>query len=414
MQHAFSFSLAVSVAIFLLIALRQWLPRGVRIWHIMTAGAALLLASGQIAPGEAARAVDWNVIAYLFGVFSVAAALFDGGISYAIGDWFVRLGSHGRAFFMFIAAAALSSAVLTNDAAAVIGTPIALMLAYSFRWPPVVTLIVLCVAVTLGSMLSPVGNPQNILIATSGITSRIETFALWLGPPALLSLAFAALWYWRRLGAGTDAPAAPITLPRRHDHVRAWPSYLGVMLLVALVSAESLLAARNGPRIPYGAAGLAAAAPIYLLGNRRFATLKGVDWTTLLFFVAMFVVTGALLKSGSLQALLGSMQSRLGDPAVTAVASFWGSQLFSNVPLVDIYLKLLPEHETANLMMLAGMSTLAGNLFIISAASNVIVVQQAERLGEEPFTFWQFTAAVVPVTIVSAALTYGWIALLMG
>ena len=44
-------------------------------------------------------------------------------------------------------------------------------------------------------------------------------------------------------------------------------------------------------------------------------------------------------------------------------------------------------------MMLAGISTLAGNLFIISAASNVIVVQQAEKFGQKPFTFWQFTFA---------------------
>jgi Na+/H+ antiporter NhaD/arsenite permease-like protein len=93
------------------------------------------------------------------------------------------------------------------------------------------------------------------------------------------------------------------------------------------------------------------------------------------------VVTGSLLQSGSLQVRLGGLQSRLVDPAVTAMVSFWASQLFSNVPVVDIYLKLLQQAEIPNLIMLAGMSTLAGNLFIISAASNVIVVQQAEKLG---------------------------------
>jgi Na+/H+ antiporter NhaD/arsenite permease-like protein len=122
------------------------------------------------------------------------------------------------------------------------------------------------------------------------------------------------------------------------------------------------------------------------------------------------VVTGSLLQSGSLQVRLGGLQSRLVDPAVTAMVSFWASQPFSNVPVVDIYLKLLQQGEIPNLIMLAGMSTLAGNLFIISAASNVIVVQQAEKLGRVPFTFWRFTFAVLPITIVSAALAYGWIA----
>ena len=59
------------------------------------------------------------------------------------------------------------------------------------------------------------------------------------------------------------------------------------------------------------------------------------------------------------------------------------------------------------------MSTLTGNLFIISAASNVIVVQQAEKFGAEPFTFCQFTRLVLPVTVVSIAVTYGWVVFAM-
>ncbi len=73
-----------------------------------------------------------------------------------------------RSFLVFILATALCAAVLTNDGAAVIGTPIALMLARSLRWSPSVLLISLCASVTVGSMVSPVGNPQNILIATAG------------------------------------------------------------------------------------------------------------------------------------------------------------------------------------------------------------------------------------------------------
>jgi Na+/H+ antiporter NhaD/arsenite permease-like protein len=74
----------------------------------------------------------------------------------------------------------------------------------------------------------------------------------------------------------------------------------------------------------------------------------------------------------------------------------------------------LNNGTTPTLMMLGGISTLAGNLFIISAASNVIVVQQAERFGQKPFTFWQFTAAVLPITLVSVAVTYAWVTWLTG
>ncbi|MEJ8570970.1 SLC13 family permease [Microbaculum marinum] len=408
----FSVSLAVSCAIFFLIAIRQWLPETVRIWHIMTAGAAVLLVAGEISPLSAASAVDWNVIAYLFGVFSIGSALYDAGISHAIGNRITNTDRPELSFLIFILATAVCAAVLTNDAAAVIGTPIALMLARALKWSPTVLLVTLCATVTVGSMVSPVGNPQNILIATSGdIGNPIGTFVWWLAVPTLASLAFVYAWMSRLVNR--SAPAAgsiPNELPPPSSDPRTWPTYLATVLLVVLIGADSALQASGSAHIvPFGAASLVACAPVFLFSNRRFRIFREVDWATLVFFVSMFVVTGSLLASGSLQALLGSLQERLDEPTITAVLSFWASQLFSNVPVVDIYLKLLQGGEAANLMMLAGISTLAGNLFIISAASNVIVVQQAEKFGQVPFNFWQFTLLVLPVTAVSVALTYGWI-----
>lgn len=405
-------SLVVSCVVFLLIAVRQWLPQEVRIWHIMTAGAVALLMLGEISPKAAFEAIDWNVIAYLFGVFAIASALYDTGISHAIGDHISSARHPELSFLIFLAAIALCSAVLTNDAAAVIGTPVALMLARALKWPPTALLIALCAAVTVGSMMSPVGNPQNILIATAGhFGNPVGTFAAWLAVPAFVSLIFVYLWV--RRGVRNGSPKSETfngDLPLPHSEPRTWTAYLGSGLLVILVGADSYLDSAGSPySVPFGIASLIACAPIFLFSNRRVQIFKEVDWPTLVFFAAMFVVTGSLLQSGSLQGLLGPLRMRLTEPPVTALVSFWGSQLFSNVPVADIYLKLLHEADVANLMMLAGISTLAGNLFIISAASNVIVVQQAEKFGQPPFTFWQFTLGVMPVTIVSIAVTYGWI-----
>ena len=403
-------SFVVSTAIFVIIALRQWLPRALRIWHVMVAGAAILLVLGEITPRDALAAVDWNVIAYLFGVFSIGTALFDNGVSHAAGARLARAGNGHRVFLLFILAMALCAAVLTNDAAAVIGTPIALMLARAMGWRPVVPLLALCAAVTIGSMATPIGNPQNILIATAGgLPSPVLTFALWLGVPALLSLAFACLWLRRHLaGSQTQGEGAP--LPAPHAKPRTWPAWLATALLVVLVVGDSIagLFGHHG-LLPLGGASLLACLPIYLFGKRRRRTFLEVGWTTLAFFVAMFVVTGALLQSGSLQAMLGPLQARLGEPGITATIAFWASQIFSNVPLVQIYLELLPDRQVPNLMMLAGISTLAGNLFIISAASNVIVVQQAERYGQHPFHFWRFAWMMLPVTVVSVVLTWVWV-----
>jgi len=411
----FTVSLVVSLLVVLVIAMRQWLPPALRIWHVMAAGALVLLLAGEIEPGAALAAIDWNVIAYLFGVFSIAAALYDSGISHALGRRLGRSGQSSRAFLLFLLAAAGGAAALTNDAAAVIGVPVALMLAGAFGWPPGVPLVALCAAVTVGSMATPIGNPQNILVATSGGVPRpLADFALWLAVPSLASLAFA--WFWlARLLPAADAPAAPErhVLPLPQDTPRTWPAYAAAFLLIALIGADGLqgaLGQRAG--LPYGAISLIACAPVYLFGRRRLRTLREVDWATLIFFAAMFVVTAALMRLGALQAMLAAFRGDLGDPATAAVVAFWGSQVVSNVPLVTLYLQLLPDAPLSTLMMLAGVATLAGNLLVISAASNVIVVQQAEKFGPTPFTFWRFAWMMLPVTVVSVALTYGWVSLL--
>ncbi|WP_136660156.1 SLC13 family permease [Nitratireductor sp. XY-223] len=408
-------SLAVAIAIFFVISIRQWLPSWVRIWQVMLAGAVVLVATGRIAPLDAFKAIDWNVIGYLFGVFSIASALYDSGFPHTVSEKIAgSRASLPRALLLFVVLVSLISIVLTNDAGAVIGTPIALSLAIAYRIRPAVPLVALCVIVTVASMMSPVGNPQNILIVADGhFSNPIGTFALWLTVPTLVSLAFAYIWLLWCLNRETPEQQGNGDLPAPTRRL-AWPAYLGAGLLAVLVVGDSLLQERfPALDVPLGYLSLVACLPVFVFSPHRISLFRAVDWHTLIFFVAMFVVTGAVLQSGALQSMLGSWQTRLDEPLVVTLIGFWASQLFSNVPVVEIYLNLLTSSDARTLMLLSAMSTLAGNLFIISAASNVIVVQQAEKFGATPFSFWQFTRLVIPVTIVSVAVSYAWIVWVM-
>ncbi|GAB5374883.1 MAG: SLC13 family permease [Acuticoccus sp.] len=401
-----SLSLAISLTVFALIAVREWLPPVIKIWHVMVAGAAAMLATGQIAPHAALEAIDWDIILYLFSVFSIGRGLYDSGISHRIAGRILTLRSPRAALGAFIAVFAVIAALLTNDAAAVIGTPIALLPARRSGGDARFWLVVLCVTVTIGSMATPIGNPQNLLIAASGgVPAPMLTFVVWLIVPTVLCLVLAALWLAR--GAlGGDAHAVVDEPAENNGAGPLWPFGLAVALLFVLVVGDSVVEALSpGKGIPLGIAAAIAALPPYLVSPGRWRMLRGLDWPTLAFFVAMFIVTGALLQSGSIQALLGGAQAHMDEPLVTAGISFFGSQIFSNVPLVDMYIKLLPSLDVANLMMLAAVSTLAGNVFIISAASNVIVLQMAERYGGPSIAFVEFTRLVLPVGLVSTAIT---------
>ncbi|MEM6762666.1 MAG: SLC13 family permease, partial [Pseudomonadota bacterium] len=112
-------ALGVSLGIFGLIAIREWLPAWLKIWHIMLGGAVVMLAAGQITPADALGAIDWNIIAYLFGVFAIGTALYLNGVSHRIADQFAGMRSAKLSLTAFIFGFALLAAILTNDAAAI-------------------------------------------------------------------------------------------------------------------------------------------------------------------------------------------------------------------------------------------------------------------------------------------------------
>lgn len=79
------------------------------------------------------------------------------------------------------------------------------------------------------------------------------------------------------------------------------------------------------------------------------------------------------------------------------------SQFISNVPLVALYLPLLVHHHLpgADLLALAVGSTIAGNLSILGAASNVIIVQNTEKRNAKGFGFFEFIKLGLPLTIIN-------------
>jgi Na+/H+ antiporter NhaD/arsenite permease-like protein len=131
--------------------------------------------------------------------------------------------------------------------------------------------------------------------------------------------------------------------------------------------------------------------------------LKKIDWRTLVFFVAMFVLMQSVWESGFFQSVMVGMNLNVMSVVAILFVSVLLSQLISNVPLVALYLPLLvtADPSSTELMALASGSTIAGNLFILGAASNVIIIQNAENKFGETITFLEFGRIGVILTAVN-------------
>jgi Na+/H+ antiporter NhaD/arsenite permease-like protein len=136
-----------------------------------------------------------------------------------------------------------------------------------------------------------------------------------------------------------------------------------------------------------------------------------MDWRTLVFFAGMFVLMQAVWESGIFQTLLAQNGIPVTPFAVIA-AGILGSQLVSNVPFVALFLPLLGGigAPPASYLALAAGSTLAGNLLILGAASNVIVIQAAEKRGQT-IGFLEFAKPGIVLTALQTAVLLGWFAL---
>jgi Na+/H+ antiporter NhaD/arsenite permease-like protein len=120
----------------------------------------------------------------------------------------------------------------------------------------------------------------------------------------------------------------------------------------------------------------------------------------------MFILMESVWDSGILQSIISSIPMNLTSTGMILTVGVLLSQLISNVPLVALYLPMLMQlgASTKELVTLAAGSTIAGNLTILGAASNVIIIQNAEKKTGDTLTFLEFVRIGIPLTIINAVV----------
>lgn len=367
----------------------------------MTIGAIAVLLTGQISPFDALSSINIDVMLFLFGMFVVGEAMQRSGylniLSFKL---FHHAKNANHLVLLILFPIGLLSAILMNDTLAIIGTPVMLSISKRQNISSKLLLMALAVAVTTGSVLSPIGNPQNLLIASSGITNPFVSFLQYLFLPTLVSLAVAFLilkiFYRKHFKSEVVLENFDTSTP---DDGLIKIAKLSLGLLVILIVVKIILgivAPWIDLRLSYIA--LIASVPILLLSNQRVKIVKSIDWSTLLFFASMFVLMASVWLSGFFQELLINLSLDVTSIPIIMIIGVSFSQLISNVPLVALYLPLLTISGSTipQLMALAAGSTIAGNMLILGAASNVIIIQNAEKHGET-LSFLEFAKVGIPL-----------------
>jgi Na+/H+ antiporter NhaD/arsenite permease-like protein len=409
-------SIITLAVVFILIAVRQIGRFRFRIWQVMLLGALAVLIARQISLSHALAAINVDVMLFLFGVFLIGRALEESGyLGHLAFRAFSRASSLNALVLFILFGVGIASAFLLNDTLSIIGTPVVLALASKNNTQPKILLLSLAFAVTIGSVMSPIGNPQNLLIAIHGnVSDPFITFLKYLFVPTIVNLFLAYLVlrvFYRKEFNNTAIDCADVAIKDRN---MAKVARFSLILLVILILAKIIVVQAGvnfNFRLTYIALG--AALPVLFFTPRRPGLLKRLDWTTLVFFASMFILMQSVWDSGYFQKALDAAHVDFTSNAMIIGVSVLLSQVLSNVPLVALYLPVLQNAgvTTAGLMALAAGSTIAGNLTILGAASNVIIIQNSEKKSGATLTFWDFVKIGVPLTIINVAVYWAFLSI---
>jgi Na+/H+ antiporter NhaD/arsenite permease-like protein len=366
-------------------------------------GVGLLLITQQIAFQQIGSFLDLDTLILLFSMMILNANLRISGFFRWVGESLIHHATNPRTFLALeIVLTGVLSAFFLNDTVCLMFTPLMLDITLAMNRNPIPYLIALATAANIGSVATLTGNPQNMII---GVASGIPygKFALSLTPIALLGLGMVwlvlVLLYPKEFHSNHFLPP---DLPAR--------IYRPLLTKSLIVVAGLLVAFAVG--VPVAEAAFLGAC--ILLITRRLRPEKvfaEIDWDILVFFAALFIVTGSIEANGLTGQLMKFAQPVLKEnvfslSALTVVLS----NLVSNVPAVLLLRPVIAamQNPQAGWLTLAAASTLAGNLTLLGSVANLIVAESAKR-RRVILSFWEYTRAGLIITLLTMIICVVWL-----
>lgn len=379
-------------------------------------GAIAVIGLSGLPVEDAARAIDLPTIVLLFAFMVVSAQMrlggFYGAVTRRVGA--MPLSRNGLLAALIVVSGALS-AVFSNDVICLAMTPVVARLCLQRGLNPLPFLIGLACAANIGSAATLIGNPQNMLI---GSVLQLPFGGYVRQAWAPVAIALVLLWLWLGYGPGArtapapdarPAPQAAVTeAPPEEPAFDPWQTAKGLLVASALML---IFLFTDWPRDVAALVG----AGVLLLSRRLHSShvLGLIDWPLLLLFMGLFVVNHAFETTGlAAQAVawLGTQGVHLTDPGPLLVAGAVLSNLVSNVPAVMLLLPHLGGSGEQAGVMLALVTTFAGNLLLVGSIANLIVADLARQQGI--VIDWKRHAVTgIPVTLLTLAVVWGWMKL---
>ena len=372
---------------------------------------------------QAIEAVDFNTIGLLAGMMILVYLTQQSGVYDYIA---IRAGqlSRGNPLLVVISLASVTavlSAFLDNLTTILLVVPITFLLADTLDIDPIPLVIIEVITSNIGGTATLIGDPPNIIIAGATDLS-FNSFIVNLAPIAFVTFvivtALLYLLYRRKLQIDPENRRYVMDLDaaasiRDAAELRRTGPVL-VLTILAFFAHQAL-------HIEPATVALAGASLALLVTRLPIEeALSNIEWPTLFFFVALFVMVGALEETGAIGEVAdGVADVTGGDRTAELLGIVWisgfGSAIVDNIPFTTAMIPVVEQLEggsgdDAYWWALSLGACFGGNATMIAAAANVAAAGLTERAGK-PIGFWAFMRIGLPVTILSLALASAYVSI---
>jgi len=403
------------------------LAGAVLLWLVSYVGGTFWPALRITTFGESMAYVDWNVIFLGLGMMIFMAMFSETGVLRWLAVRAFRL-ARGNAWLlglMLVLLTAVTSSILNNATAMLLMVPLSIQIAEILGVRPIAYVLPEVFAANIGGAATIIGDPPSTIVG-SHLGLSFFSYAMEAAPVVviclLLLLGLSAVLYRREL-----ARARRKVSPALLAEIETGAQIADVPLLrkSAAVGAVTMLLFFVGDRFGLPPSVVALTGATWLMVWVRpdmHRMLREVDWTTLFFFIGIFVLVGGLEKGGVLESLASAVLRLAGSSQGLATGlMIWLSGVVSGVvdnipytiaalPVADRLTVAMPTAQGSNVFYWALIfgADLGGNATSIGSAANIVAVGLLAQAGYR-VTFGRFLRDGIVVTVATLLVATLWL-----
>ena len=380
---------------------------------------ALLMILFNILPLEVSLShVDFNTIGVLVGMMLFVAVVKNSGMFEYIAIFTAKKakGDPWKIMISFVIITAILSAILDNVTTVLLIGPMTIVITHILGLDPIPFLITQILASNIGGTSTLIGDPPNIMIGSAANLSFMD-FVLNLGPIVIVLLFVIIICFKflfaKKLVVSKSHKEDILKLDERKsikDKALLIKSLIVMLFILIGFTLHSVI------NIESSVVALTGATVMLLIGNQDIdEILASIEWSTIIFFIGLFIIVGGLQEVGVINQLaIFLISATEGHPVLTMLIILWLSALVSsfldNIPFVATLIPLIltMESQGIDVMPLWWATSLGaclgGNGTLIGASANIVLANVGQKHGY-PISFKDYFKIGFPVMILTVCIS---------